>query len=190
MTDERNPDIAAPDISILGAIDEVAARKLRDKLQGLESNPADGAVTIEVTTLGGDAEIARRMTYDIRCARERLHPRRMVFLGKTTVYSAGVTLMSAFPREDRYLTADAMLLIHCRQLDRSVEVSGPMRASLPKVEALLHQIRTGVGIEMEHFECLIEGSSVELDDLLERALYNWYLSADAALERGLVAAIV
>lgn len=190
MRDQRGPAIAAPDISILGEIDEDAARTLRDELLHFDSDPADRPVTIEVTTLGGGAEIARRMTYDIRCARERLHPRRLIFLGKTTVYSAGVTLMSAFPREDRYLTADAMLLIHCRQLDRNVEVSGPMRASLPKVEALLHQIKTAIRIESENFECLIEGSSVDLDDLLERALYNWYLPADEALERGLVAAIV
>lgn len=178
----------APQISLMGGVTEAMARSLRDELRNLPSD--DGPVAIEMTTLGGDAELARRMVRDIDDARRRLAPRRLVFVGKTVVYSAGVTVMSAFPREDRFLTADAMLLIHCRQLDKTVEVSGPIRASLPQVEALCHQLRIGVSLETQNFERLIEGSSVRLDDLLEKALYNWYVPADEAVELGLVAGIL
>lgn len=114
----------------------------------------------------------------------------MVFLGTAAVYSAGVTLMSAFPRADRFLATGAVLLIHCRQLEKTIELSGPIRASRPKVEALLHQIEIGVDLENENFARLIEGSDVALDDLCEKALYNWYVPAEEARELGLIAAVV
>ena len=117
-------------------------------------------------------------------------PRRLVFLGKTLVYSAGVTFMAAFPREDRFLTRDAMLLIHCRQLDRALEISGPMRASLPEIEALCHQMKTGIDLETRNFERLIAGSEVPMDKLLEKALYNWYVPAEEAHRLRLVAEVV
>lgn len=175
-------------ISLLGEVSDSMAEGLRIQLRDL--GPGDGPVALEMTSLGGDAEMARRMVLDIGQARDRLKPRRLVFLGKTVVYSAGVTVMSAFPREDRFLTADAMLLIHCRQLDKTVEIEGPMRASMPEVEALLHQLKTGIELETRNFQRLVEGSRVTLDEVLERALYNWYVPADEALQLGLVAGIV
>lgn len=113
-----------------------------------------------------------------------------MFVGKSAVYSAGTTLMSAFKREDRFLTADATLLIHCRQLEKTVELAGPIRSSLPLVEALRHQIETGIALEKEHFERLIAGSDVTMAELLEKALYNWYVPAENALQQKLVAGIV
>jgi hypothetical protein len=122
--------------------------------------------------------------------RERLPKCRFVFVGKSAVYSAGTTLMSAFPVHDRFLTNEAVLLLHCRQLEKTVELSGPIRSSLPLVEALCHQIKTGIELELEHFKRLITGSNVSIEELLERALYNWYLSSEEALRRGLIAGIV
>ena len=190
--EDRGADAPAsvlnPQISLMGEVTEEMARSLRDQLRGLD--PGDDPVVVEMTTLGGDAEFARRMVLEIDEARARLRSRRLVFLGKTVVYSAGVTVMSAFPRADRFLAADAVLLIHCRQLEKTVEVQGPMRASLPQVEALCHQMKMGIELEQENFERLIEGSSVRLDELFEKALYNWYVPAEEALALGLVAGIV
>lgn len=149
----------------------------------------DGDIVVEVSTPGGDAEVARRMVLEIQDAHAS-RDGRILFLGKTSVYSAAVTLMSAFPRADRYLARDAVLLIHCRQLDRTIEISGPMRASLPKIQAAKEQIETSLAIEEQTFRRLLDGSDIGLDELYERALHNWYLTADEALKRGLVAAIV
>lgn len=170
---------------------EVTEDSFPDFLKQLhEAEKGDGPVTVEFSTLGGDAETARRMVLELDLARERLKPRQLVFLGKTTVYSAGVTVMAGFPREDRFLTRDTMLLIHCRQLEKTLEISAPMRGSRAQVDALLHQIDCGVRLEEANFERLIEGSDVGMDELLERALYNWYVPADEALRRGLVAGLV
>ena len=185
-TIEVNPH--DPELSLWGEVTEDSFPEFLGQLHGTERG--DGPVTLEVCTLGGDAETARRMVLEIDLARERLKPRRLMFLGKTTVYSAGVTLMAGFPREDRFLTRDAMLLIHCRQLEKALEISGPMRASRAEVESLLHQIDCGLRLEKENFGRLIEGSDVSMDELLEKALYNWYVPADEAVRRGLVAGLV
>jgi ATP-dependent protease ClpP protease subunit len=177
-----------PQISLLGRVDETMARALVDQLAQVPDG--DGPVVVEITTLGGDPEFARRMVLEIDLARERLKPRRLVFLGKTVVYSAGATMMAAFPPEDRFLTADATLLIHCRQQQETVELSGPIRASLPKLRALCHQMETGIALEEQNFERLIAGSSITMDDLLEKALYNWYVPGEEAVKLGLVAALV
>jgi ATP-dependent protease ClpP protease subunit len=175
-------------VSLMGEVTEDMACSLVEQLAKIEAG--DEPVTFEISTLGGDAEFARRMVLEVDLARERLKPRRLVFLGKTVVYSAGVTLMSAFPREDRFLTSDATLLIHCRQLDKTVEISGPMRSSLPQVRSLCHQIELGLEREEANFLRLIEGSDVKMGELLEKALCNWYVPAAEALERGLIAGVV
>ena len=182
-------ELSTPQISLIGEVCDAMAKELRDKL-GEQKKDGEGPVVVEISTLGGDAEMARRMVADVADAREKLKPRRLLFFGKTTVYSAGVSLMAAFPREDRYLSEDAMLLIHCRQLTKTVELDGPIRSSLPLARALCHQLETGVELEKENFERLIEGSDIRMDELLEKALYNWYVPAQEALDRGLVAGIV
>lgn len=177
-----------PAISLIGELGEASIDIVRDGLDAAADGT--GPVVVEVTTLGGDAEMARRIVLEFDLARPRFRDRRLVFLGKTVVYSAGITVMSAFPTADRLLTSDAMLLIHVRQLEKTLQLQGPMRNSLPQVEALVHQIRTGMALERDNFTRLIRGSAVTLDDLLERAQHNWYIPAAQAVSLGLVAAIV
>ena len=176
------------DISLIGSVDEAMACKLRDALWDADDN--DQPFTIDMTTLGGDPEMARRMIVEIDAARERLKGRRFVFFGKTIVYSSGVTFMAAFPREDRYLDADSTLLIHCRQLCKTMQLDGPIRTSIPMLTAMVHQLETGIELEEENFKRLIEDSDVSMDELLEKALYNWYVPAREACERQLVAEII
>lgn len=187
--ERSKPDVVAKaDVSLVGSVDEAMACKLRDSLG--EAKEGAGPLTIDMTTLGGDPEMARRMIVEVDAARERLKGRRLVFVGKTAVYSAGCTFMAAFPREDRYLAADATLLIHCRQLKETIELDGPIRTHIPRLEAKLHEFETGVQLEVENFERLIEGSDVSMDELLEKALHNWYVPAEEAVARKLVAGIV
>jgi ATP-dependent protease ClpP protease subunit len=182
--EQRRADVTLDraDVWLLGELVEASAA---DFLEQLKKAPTDRATTIvEVTTPGGDAELARRLVLEIEIRRK--HFRRLVFVGKTQIYSAGVTIMSAFPKQDRYLSRDASLLIHCRQLDKTVEISGAMRSSLPKVQALLEQLETSIELEKNNFLKLIEGSDISLDELLEKAVNNWYLTAEEAQRRGLV----
>jgi ATP-dependent protease ClpP protease subunit len=180
------PVLARPQISLVGDIDKFSVENFLDRLRAAEK--AGGDVALELTTIGGDPEMARRLVLEIEDARARIEG-RFLFLGKTVVYSAGVSIMAAFPRADRWLSRDAMLMIHGRKLDKTVEVSGPMRSSLPQVEALHAQIKTALALEEEGFRRLIEGSDVAMAELLEKAAGNWYLSAREALERRLVGGI-
>lgn len=183
----RPPQVlAAPQISLVGDIDKYSVERFLDQLRQAEQ--AGGDIALEVTTVGGDPEMARRIVLEVDAARLRLKGRFM-FLGKTVVYSAGVTIMSAFPCRDRWLSPGAMLMIHGRKLEKTVEISGPIRASIPMVEALLRQLKTGIAFEEENFRRLIDGCDIEMDELCEQALHNWYLPAKEAVERGLVAGI-
>lgn len=176
-----------PQIRLIGEVNEAMVERFID---GVAAVPDDApAITVELTTAGGDAEMGRRLALEVRLARRRRKP-RLVFLGKTEVFSAGVTMMAAFPREDRYLTKDCVLLIHCRQLEKTVEVSGPLGASLHQLAALVEQAKLGIRLEREGFEELIEGSDVTLDELQKKTLDNWYVTAEEALERRLVAGLL
>lgn len=155
-----------------------------------EAEKGDGDIALQITTPGGDAELGRRMVLEVEQARKRLGNRRFLFLGKTQVYSAGVTLMSAFPCSDRYLTRDTVLLIHGRQLEETIEISGPLRASLPKVKALQEQIEVGLRHEEDNFRRLIDDCDITMEELCEKALHNWYLPAPEALKRGLVGGLI
>ena len=187
--DDAPPELQLPrpQARLLGTVGDVMVDTLERQLE----SPPDGnePLVVELTTLGGGADSGRRAMLAVELARQRLAPRRLVFHGKTTVYSAGVTLMSGFPREDRFLSEDATLLIHCRQLDQSLSLSGPLRSVLPQIQGKLQEIETGIDLEVQAFEKLIAGSDVTMDELLEKALYNWYVPAKEAVERGLVAGI-
>lgn len=180
--------LTSPQISLLGEVLENMMDAFFAQLADAEKG--DGDIALQITTPGGDAELGRRLVLEIQEARKRLGSRRFLFLGKTQVYSAGVTLMSAFPRNDRYLTSDAVLLIHGRQLEETIEITGPMRASLTKVQALQEQIEIGLKHEEENFRRLIEGSNIGLEEVCRKALHNWYLPAREALERGLIAGLI
>lgn len=154
---------------------------------------ADGPLVVEITTEGGDADIGRRLALEARLLREARAATggRTCFLGKTVVYSAGVTLMSGFPVADRWLSRDASLLIHERKMDKTVHVAGPLRAAVAVARDLLAEIENGQRLERDGFDDLVRGSGVGIDELMRHVeTANWYLSADEALARGLVAGVV
>jgi len=167
---------------------EVAENSICDFVDALGQAPDDRDIVVEVTTPGGDAEMARRAVRALNEKRQH-HSAKMKFLGKTEVYSGGVTIMAAFPKQERFLSSDAVLLNHCRQLDKSIELSGPIRASLALLESAQNQIELGIKLEDDNFKRLIEGSDISLEEIQNRALHNWYVSAEEAIKRGLIAGI-
>jgi ATP-dependent protease ClpP protease subunit len=189
--DPETPLIAAttiPQVRLAGSVDDAMLANFHGQLAALE--PGTDPIVVELQTLGGDAEIGRRLALEVGLAERRLGPRRLLFLGKTTVFSAGVTMMAGFPREDRFLAPDAVLLIHCRQLQKTLTIEAPLRAAKLQAQQILSEIENGLRVETEGFEALIAGSDVTIDELIEKAAHNWYVPAHEALERGLIAGIV
>lgn len=180
-------ELAAPQVRLNGPVDDAMLRAFLDAMDAAGGD--EGPLVLELTTTGGDADMGRRIAADVRLFRERTG-RRTLFLGKTVVYSAGATILSAFPRADRWLAQGTMLLIHCRQLTKTVQLDGPLKAERVKVEALLEEIDAGLTVELEDFEDLIAGSAVPIGELLERAQSGWYVRPDEALQRSLVAGLV
>lgn len=182
------PDaLARPQVRLDGAVDDQMLRAFKEAFAAAEAGP--DPIVLELTTTGGDADTGRRIATDIRLFRERTG-RRPLFFGKAVVYSAGVTVMAGFPREDRWLSRGTCLLIHSRSLAQTVDLNGPLAQARKRVEGLLNQIDVGLALEREGFQELIAGSRVAVDDLLGRAQSNWYVSADEALSLGLIAGVV
>ena len=180
-------DFDAPRVCLTGEVDYGMYDRFR--AQCAEA-PADGLIVIELSTLGGDPEVARMMGEDIRYQSE-LHPeRRIVFLGKAAIYSAGATFMSFFARPNRYLTRGTRLMIHERKMDKTLQIVGPLTTCVASVRAMLHELEHSIIIQNEGFENLIRGSDVTMDEVLKRAPSNWYLEAQEAQGRGLIEGVI
>lgn len=156
----------------------------------LATAPQQGLVVVEISTLGGDPEIARMMGEDIRFHSDLYPDRRLVFLGKTAVYSAGATFMSFFAAENRYLTRGTRLMIHERLITSDIHLAGPLSTCIASLKAKLNEIEASIAIQNEGFANLILGSQVTMEEVLRRAPENWYLEANEAQALGLVTAVL
>src|SRR6201985_4027402 len=158
--------------------------------RGLENSANQNLVVITLSTLGGGPEVARMMGEDVRFHSDLDPDRHFVFLGKAAIYSAGTTFMSFFARDNRYLTRGTRLMIHERKLNKVLNIDGPLTSCVATVKATLHEIEASVAIQNEGFENLVRGSQVTMDQLLERAPFNWYIEANEAVTLGLVRAVL
>ncbi|KKC25761.1 ClpP family protease [Sphingomonas sp. SRS2] len=185
------PDFAKPAILLSGPVDYEMYRDFREKLElALADTPDDGRIHVELSTLGGDPEVARMMGEDIRFHSDLIPSRRLIFLGKAAIYSAGTTFMSFFAIENRYLTRGTRLMVHERKLSKELNIEGPLTSCIASVKATLHEIESSIAIQNEGFENLVRGSRVTMEEVLRKAPSNWYIEADEAVELGLVTAVI
>lgn len=180
------PALGAPHVRLAGGIDYDMYRRFQDDIAAAKD--AD-PIVISLTTLGGDPEVARAMGEDIRLL-GAYQGRAAIFLGKVAVYSAGVTFMSYFRRENRFLTSGTRLMIHERQIARDIHLEGPLRTAVATLKAALNEIEQSIAIEEEGFHQLIDQSNVAFDDLRGRAPENWYVDAQEAKRIGLVLDVI
>jgi ATP-dependent protease ClpP protease subunit len=184
---ELSARLARPTVRLSGAIDEAAASSFLHQVLPVLDVP--GAIVVELFSSGGDADVGRRLAQEVRLLRQA-HGRDLWFLGKTLVASAAVTVMAAFPRDRRWLTRDATLLIHGRRMTRDVRLEGPLGSCRRVLEEIVADIDNGLRVEDEGFAELIEGSRVTLEEIRRRAYGGWYLPAAEALDLGLVGGLV
>jgi ATP-dependent protease ClpP protease subunit len=179
--------LESPTISLSGTVDHAMYIYFKNNLAMI---PQAGPSVIELSTLGGDPEIARMMGEDVRFHSSLYPERRIMFVGKTAVYSAGVTFMSFFAPENRFLTRGTRLMIHERIISRDIRLSGPLTTCIATLKAALNEIETSIVIQNEGFANLLSGSSVSVDELIGRAAENWYVEAQDAKTLGLIADII
>jgi ATP-dependent protease ClpP protease subunit len=177
----------APAILLSGTVDQDMYKDFRSQLDAAAERDF---VVVELSTLGGDPEVARMMGEDIRFASALDPHRRIVFLGKAAIYSAGTTFMSFFARSNRYLTRGTRLMIHERKIAKTLTINGPLTTCIATVKAALHELECSIEIQNEGFANLVIGSTVTLDEVLTRAPSNWYIEADEARRLGLIEAVI
>lgn len=175
-----------PDIVIAGPITAQLEREVTTTLRDLRqfSNQA----IIEMTTSGGDADAGRRIAAEIVMFRK--FGGKVCIIGRTTVYSAGVTIFSAVPPDSRFLSGDTMLMVHERRMERKVDLSGPLSSCLQLAREELATIEASIRLETEGFADFIRGSQVTLQDVRTKAKHDWYIRASEALDLGLVSRVI
>ncbi len=156
----------------------------------LAAAPPTGLIVVELSTLGGDPEVARMMGEDIRFHSDLEPQRRFVFLGKAAIYSAGATFMSFFARHNRFLTRGTRLMIHERKIQAEVKLDGPLTTCIASLKAKLHEIEHSIAIQNEGFQSLIAGSSVMMEEVLQKVPENWYIEAGKAKSLGLIEDVI
>ena len=184
-TIDRDAVLGAPQLRLVGSVDEAMYQEFRSQLAAA---PEDGPLVVALTTLGGNPEIARAMGDDVRLLRDT--GREVIFLGKAAVYSAGATFMASFPVHARFLTKGATLMVHERQITRTINLSGPLKSCTAQLKAALNEIEQSITIEEAGFARFVEGSDVDFDELRDRAPNNWYIPCDEAKKRGLIADVI
>jgi ATP-dependent protease ClpP protease subunit len=177
----------SPAVLLSGTVDYDMYTSFREQLA---KTPDTGLVVVVLSTLGGDPEVARMMGEDVRYHSDLEPQRHFVFLGKAAIYSAGTTFMSFFARDNRYLTRGTRLMVHERKMNKMLTIDGPLTTCVATVKATLHEIQASIAIQNEGFENLVHGTKVTMDDVLEKAPYNWYIEAQEALELGLIRAVL
>jgi len=177
-----------PIIRLMGTVGE---DMVRDYLKQFEAicKSKKRIFVLELTTYGGKADYGYRIAEEIRLARE-YYEKDPVFLGKTFVYSAGMTILAAFPRNRRYLTQHTTLLTHERRIEEDVKFLGPLIANIQVAKEILADFENGKRIQNNNFAQLIEGSNVSLEEVLKKAETGWYITAEEALKRRLVEALL
>jgi len=177
----------APDIRLHGPISQAT---LSEFLRQQAEVPSGKPLVLELSTEGGDADVARRIAGELRLL-QGPGGREVWFLGKSYVFSAGITLMAAIPRARRVLTSDTELLIHERRLDKKLNLKGPLSVCSDLLRIATDEVESGLRLEREGFKELVEGSFVGVEDILIRTQgTDWYLPAPAALKLGLVASVI
>ncbi|CAN5774553.1 hypothetical protein BH11PSE8_BH11PSE8_28870 [soil metagenome] len=177
----------APDIRLFGKVDESMLTKFFEQEASLAP---DRPVVFELSTSGGDADIGRRIAHELH-QWQTSQKREVFFIGKTFVYSAGITIMSAVEADHRFLTADCELLIHERKIKKTLSLDGALRGCRSIVQDVLAEIDSGQRLEQQGFADLVEGTRLTLDDVMAKVLErDWYLSAHDAKEAGLVAGVI
>ena len=180
-------DFNSPAVMLSGAVDYDMYNSFRSQFIAAADREL---VVVELSTLGGDPEVARMMGEDIRFASEMTPQRRFVFLGKAAIYSAGTTFMSFFIKDNRFVTRGTRIMIHERKMSKDMKVEGPLTTCIAALKATLHEIETSIQIQNEGFENLVKGSKVTMEEVLRKAPENWYIEANEAKALGLVAEVL
>jgi ATP-dependent Clp protease protease subunit len=179
--------LLAPQIRLNGKLDYDMLGSFLSQLA--EALKKDDPIVTQLTTEGGDAEVGRRIAEEVRLCRGVLG-RDLAFLGVSHVYSAGVSVMGAFPLSRRFLTRDTVLMIHGRKIEAEPIPAGQLTAALQFVRTKVSEYENGLRLERQGFANLIEGSDISMEEIQERALTNWYIAADQALQRRLVTSLL
>jgi hypothetical protein len=88
------------------------------------------------------------------------------------------------------MTEDSSLLLHERQIAKTIQLNGPLKSCIAQLKAALNEIEHSIAIEEQGFRAIVDGADVEFEEVRDKAPDNWYIGCKEAAERGLIAGVI
>jgi ATP-dependent Clp protease protease subunit len=175
-------------ITMAGQVDEGMIHMLDRTLNSTYANQAiENRAVLLLTTYGGASGYAAALYERLRLA-QRVFDFTIVGLG--LVYSHGVTLMMALPREKRFVTAGTRLYLHELQKEMKLPLSGPHSARRLVLEQESRTIAEEAATLDWTVKTLAQGSGQTEERLRELMAVGTYLSGQEAVELGFAGALI
>jgi ATP-dependent protease ClpP protease subunit len=175
-------------ITMAGQVDEGMIQMLDRILNSTYANPeVENRATLLLTTYGGASGYAMAMYERLRLA-QRVFDLTVIGLG--IVYSHGVTLMMALPREKRFVTAGTRLYLHELQKEMKLPLNGPQSARRLVLEQELRTLEEEAATLDWTVKTLAVGTGLPEKKLRTLMSGGTYLSGQEAVDLGFAGALI
>lgn len=175
-------------VTLAGQIDEGMIQTLERTLKSVWMDTRlEKKVTLTLTTFGGASGYALGMYERLRLAQREFDLR---IVGCGIVYSHGVSLMMALPKERRFLTAGTRVYIHEMQKEMSLTLSGPQSSRRQVLEQERRTFEEEQLVMSWVVRALRDGTGQPEPLIRERMAAGHYMGGAEAVEFGIAGALL
>jgi len=177
-----------PIITLAGQIDEGMIQVLDRSLKEIWANPGlEKRANLLLTTFGGSSGYALGMFERLRLVQRDFD---LTIVATGIVFSHGVTIMSALPREKRLVTRGTRLYVHEMQKEVALTFTGPQNS---RKQVLDQEVRTFAEEQLIMgwvVKSLADGSGQTEAKIREWMAAGAYFGGAEAVELGFCGALV
>lgn len=175
-------------ITLAGPIDEMMIQVFDRTLKDIHANPTiDDRAIVLLTTYGGASGYAAAMYERLRLAQRSFD---LTIVGVGLVYSHGATLLTALPKDKRFLTAGTRVHLHELQKEHRLELTGPQSARRILLEQELQTIEEEAVTLDWTVRALAYGTGRDVEEVRATVRGGRWFSAQEAVDWGLAGALV
>lgn len=177
-----------PVITLAGQIDDGMIQMFDRSLKEIRADPElENRASLLLTTFGGSSGYALGMYERLRLAQREFD---LTIVGLGIVFSHGVTIMSALPREKRLVSRGTRLYIHEMQKEMSLAFTGPQNS---RKQVLDQEVKTFAEEQLIMgwvVKSLAEGSGQPEAKVREWMSAGAYFGGQEAVEMGFCGAVL
>lgn len=177
-----------PKIGLVGAVDHDMIKSFDAAYRDLfnrEERPSRAALI--VSTCGGSTGYAWGVYERIRLLAQEME---VWFFGLGVVYSAGLHLMLAVPKERRITTPNTRFLFHTVQRNDHLPMKNTIDATALQLQELLSDVEEQKRYKDFQIEAIARDTGISPEELTSKIASGWYFGGQEAVDIGLVGALL